>query len=56
MKKTKHIIPPCRKCPYKLGYVKTPFNPCPRCNPDGYRTYDHFLKSMMLDKVNGRKI
>lgn len=43
MKSRKHIIPPCSKCPYKLGYVKTLVNPCPRCKRDGYSAYDWFL-------------
>lgn len=50
MKKIKHIIPPCRKCPYKLGYVKTLVNPCPQCKLNGYSSYDHFLKGVHIEK------
>ena len=27
IKKSAHIIPPCPKCPYKLGLIKTFINP-----------------------------
>lgn len=44
MKKViKHVIPPCRKCPYKLGYVKTLVNPCPQCKQNWYSTFDYFF-------------
>lgn len=35
---------PCNKCPYKLGDVETPVNPCPRCKLNGYKTYEWFVK------------
>ena len=38
------LIPPCKKCPYKLGQVKTPANPCPQCKMDGYAAYERFKK------------
>lgn len=34
---------PCAKCPYKLGVVKTPVNPCPQCKHNGYADYERFL-------------
>jgi hypothetical protein len=40
----KRIKPPCRKCPYKLGIVKTPANPCPQCKQNGYSSYEWFQK------------
>lgn len=36
--------PPCDKCPYKLGIIKTLTNPCPHCKITGYSTYKQFLK------------
>ena len=45
------IIPPCSKCPYKLGQVETLKNPCPECKLNNYRTYETF-KSM----AGGQKI
>ena len=38
------IKPPCAKCPYKLGWVKTPINPCPQCKRNDYDSYERFLK------------
>ena len=34
--------PPCPSCPYKLGIIRTPVNPCPQCEQNGYKTYEHF--------------
>ena len=51
MKSTKHIIPPCAKCPYTLGHVKTLINPCPKCKRNGYSTYDWFLKVVLEKNV-----
>lgn len=36
------IKPPCKKCPYKLGQVRTLRNPCPRCKADSYSAYERF--------------
>ena len=33
---------PCSKCPYTLGQVRTPVNPCPQCKANGYRSYELF--------------
>lgn len=41
---TKRIIPPCRKCPYKLGKVTAPKNPCPSCKLNGYSAYEQMIK------------
>ena len=38
------VKPPCAKCPYKLGTVETPINPCPQCKLDGYQSYEWFRK------------
>lgn len=38
------IMPPCSKCPYKLGLVHTVVNSCPQCKENGYQTYDRFTK------------
>lgn len=36
--------PPCDKCPYKLGQVRTTVDPCPQCKAGGYKTYEMFTK------------
>lgn len=36
--------PPCAKCPYTLGQVRTLVNPCPGCERDGYSMYEVFLR------------
>ena len=36
------LKPPCPKCPYKLGLVKTLRCPCPGCKLSGYRMYEIF--------------
>ncbi len=36
------IKPPCPKCPYTLGQVRAPVNPCPQCKANGYRSYELF--------------
>ena len=36
------IKPPCSKCPYRLGLVKTLVNPCPQCMNSNYQTYERF--------------
>lgn len=38
------IIPPCSKCPYTLGLVRTTVSPCPQCKSDGYRAYEQFKR------------
>lgn len=45
----KRIIPPCAKCPYKLGKVATPANPCPACKLNGCEAYDQ-MKDMAKAK------
>ncbi len=43
LKKIARVIkPPCPKCPYKLGRVRTPINPCPQCKANGYQSYELF--------------
>lgn len=42
---------PCVKCPYKLGVVTTPFNPCTECRLNGYKTYEWFLKLPWQGKI-----
>ena len=37
---------PCKKCPYKLGQIRTPINPCPQCELSGYKTYEEFNKQL----------
>ena len=41
------MIPPCPKCPYKLGQVETVKNPCPECKLNNYSAYETF-KSMAV--------
>jgi len=36
------IVPPCDKCPYKLGLIKTFVSPCPGCKDNGYQTFENF--------------
>ena len=38
------IKAPCAQCPYKLGQIEMPINPCPRCKQDNYSSYEWFLK------------
>ena len=40
-------ITPCKKCPYKLGLVKTTVNPCPQCRLNNYEAFDKFNKKVM---------
>lgn len=49
---SKRIIPPCAKCPYKLGQVKTPANPCTACKLNGYSAYEQ-MKNMTKIKKKG---
>ncbi len=37
---------PCDECPYKLGQIRTPINPCPQCQLNNYGTFDEFKKQM----------
>lgn len=37
---------PCKKCPYKLGIIKTLVNPCPQCQLNNYRAYEEFKKQI----------
>ena len=43
---------PCDECPYKLGQIRTPINPCPQYQLNNYGTFDEFKKQMekMYDK------
>ena len=34
-KRFSRLKPPCPKCPYTLGQVKTLTNPCPQCKLNG---------------------
>lgn len=40
------IKAPCSKCPYKLGLMTTPINPCPECKLNGYQSYEWFRKQL----------
>lgn len=40
------IKAPCAKCPYKLGTIKAPINPCPKCKLSGYQSYEWFQKQL----------
>lgn len=42
------LKPPCPKCPYKLGLVKTVVNPCPRCKDNGYQSFERFQRESMI--------
>ena len=45
------VKPPCDKCPYKLGLVRTVVNPCPQCKANGYKTYERFTKELSGENV-----
>ena len=47
------ISPPCAKCPYTLGQVKTLVNPCPVCKENGYKTYDEFTRNKGIASGDG---
>lgn len=51
---TKNIInkikPPCSKCPYKLGQVKTFVNPCPECRQNNYNMFRQFQDMLPAKK------
>ncbi len=44
MKLIYHIKPPCPKCPYTLGQIRTVANPCPQCKGNGYKSFEQFRK------------
>lgn len=48
------IKPPCDKCPYKLGQVRTTVNPCPQCKANGYQSYERFKKQLSREESNGK--
>lgn len=41
---------PCGKCPYKLGIIETPANPCPQCKRNNYDSYERFLNLPLQGK------
>ena len=41
------IMPPCAKCPYKLGLVHAIVNPCPQCKENGYKMFTQFRNRMV---------
>ena len=49
------IIPPCDKCPYKLGLVKAIVCPCPSCKSNGYQTFETFTEKTAL-LLGGRAV
>ena len=49
------IIPPCPKCPYKLGQVETLKNPCPECKLNDYMTYEAFITMAVGQKIPPEK-
>lgn len=44
MKLIYRIKPPCSKCPYALGRIRTVTNPCPQCKANGYRSFELFKR------------
>lgn len=44
--KIRRVIPPCSKCPYKLGLIKTTVNPCPQCQLNNYEAFNEFKKQV----------
>ena len=37
--KLKDLFPPCSRCLYKRGIIKTLVNPCPQCRAEGYNMF-----------------
>ena len=56
------IKPPCSRCPYKLGVVRTVTSPCSQCKANGYRSFERFRKEWsgnglsVQNKKNSRQI
>ena len=50
MKYLWHKRKPCEKCPYKLGQIRTPINPCPQCKLNDYQSYELFEKQLLRRK------
>lgn len=50
----KKLIPPCSKCPYKLGQIKTLVNPCPQCKRNGYSSFGIFSEKQKYDNGSRR--
>ena len=46
---------PCSKCPYALGLVHTVTNPCPKCELNGYQSYEWFQKQLSGDSSISQK-
>ena len=40
------LHPPCPRCPYQLGLIKTTVNPCPQCKMNCYQSYITFKNSL----------
>lgn len=58
MKLIYRVKPPCSKCPYKLGQIRTVTNPCPQCKSNGYKAFERFQKEHPLNDFipkNGKK-
>ena len=53
-KRFSRLKPPCPKCPYTLGQVKTLTNPCPQCKLNGYSMYEQFMKQMPGEEQNAK--
>lgn len=52
---TMQLIPPCARCPYKRGLIKTTVNPCPQCKASGYKLIKELsnrLSAAKPDKKN----
>jgi hypothetical protein len=45
IEKLKKLIPPCPKCPYKLGQIKFIQNPCRECRMNDYQTYRALIET-----------
>ena len=42
---------PCSQCPYTLGLIRTIANPCPKCELNGYQSYEWFQKQLLGDRT-----
>lgn len=49
------LKPPCSKCPYKLGLVKTVVTPCPQCKLNDYQAFEQFLREVPAGYLDSAK-
>jgi len=45
------IKPPCPKCPYKTGIIKTLINLCSHCKENAYQSFEWFQKNNKNNRI-----